>query len=94
MSQEGVFDLTGRTGSYFYMAPEVLHNEAYNEKVHNVMHTPSARLIQEHLTNVNQAGRWLWQEPAVTHGTMSVSFAGSSPDRHAGLAFVQMQDPS
>ena len=27
-----MFDLTGRTGSYFYMAPEVLHNEPYNEK--------------------------------------------------------------
>ncbi|CAK0785797.1 hypothetical protein CVIRNUC_009008 [Coccomyxa viridis] len=29
---ENMFDLTGRTGSYFYMAPEVLHNEPYNEK--------------------------------------------------------------
>lgn len=31
-TREDVFDLTGRTGSYFYMAPEVLHNEPYNEK--------------------------------------------------------------
>ena len=34
MNHEELFDLTGRTGSYFYMAPEVLHEEAYNEKVH------------------------------------------------------------
>ena len=27
------FDLTGRTGSYFYMAPEVVENKPYNEKV-------------------------------------------------------------
>ena len=27
------FDLTGRTGSYFYMAPEVVENRPYNEKV-------------------------------------------------------------
>lgn len=33
VGQEAVFDLTGRTGSYFYMAPEVLLNESYNEKV-------------------------------------------------------------
>ncbi len=33
MNHEELFDLTGRTGSYFYMAPEVLHEEAYNEKV-------------------------------------------------------------
>ena len=36
---ENMFDLTGRTGSYFYMAPEVLHNEPYNEKArHPVTH--------------------------------------------------------
>ena len=34
VKHEELFDLTGRTGSYFYMAPEVLHEEAYNEKVH------------------------------------------------------------
>jgi hypothetical protein len=32
VGHEDIFDLTGRTGSYFYMAPEVLNNEAYNEK--------------------------------------------------------------
>ena len=32
VGHEDMFDLTGRTGSYFYMAPEVLNNEAYNEK--------------------------------------------------------------
>ena len=39
MNHEELFDLTGRTGSYFYMAPEVLHEEAYNEKVHLTSHT-------------------------------------------------------
>ena len=29
----GGFDLTGKTGSYFYMAPEVTNSEPYNEKV-------------------------------------------------------------
>lgn len=32
VGHEDMFDLTGKTGSYFYMAPEVLYNEAYNEK--------------------------------------------------------------
>ena len=68
MSQEGGFDLTGRTGSYFYMAPEVLHNEAYNEKVHTPLCTPSQLLMQQHFTNANQASQQLWQEPAGTHG--------------------------
>ena len=27
-----VFELTGKTGSYFYMAPEVVKEEPYNEK--------------------------------------------------------------
>lgn len=26
------FDMTGRTGSYFYMAPEVVNEQPYNEK--------------------------------------------------------------
>jgi hypothetical protein len=26
------FDLTGKTGSFFYMAPEVANSEPYNEK--------------------------------------------------------------
>ncbi len=29
----GAFDLTGKTGSLFYMAPEVANSEPYNEKV-------------------------------------------------------------
>ena len=28
----GAFDLTGKTGSLFYMAPEVANSEPYNEK--------------------------------------------------------------
>ena len=31
--QSTSFDLTGRTGSYMYMAPEVLMGQPYNEKV-------------------------------------------------------------
>ncbi|CAK0785798.1 hypothetical protein CVIRNUC_009009 [Coccomyxa viridis] len=31
-SMDESFDLTGRTGSYFYMAPEVVENKPYNEK--------------------------------------------------------------
>ncbi len=27
-----VFEMTGKTGSYFYMAPEVANGQPYNEK--------------------------------------------------------------
>ena len=27
-----VFEMTGKTGSYFYMAPEVVNEQPYNEK--------------------------------------------------------------
>lgn len=32
------FDLTGRTGSLMYMAPEVFHEQPYNEKVRMALH--------------------------------------------------------
>jgi serine/threonine protein kinase len=30
--KDDLFDLTGKTGSYFYMAPEVVLGQPYNEK--------------------------------------------------------------
>ena len=70
VSQESVFDLTGRTGSYFYMAPEVLHNEAYNEKVHTMSCALSQNPMQQYLSYANRAGQGLRQEPFGTHGIM------------------------
>ena len=38
------FDLTGRTGSYMYMAPEVLLGQPYNDKVCRLLlHTACLR---------------------------------------------------
>ena len=44
VGHEDMFDLTGRTGSYFYMAPEVLNIEAYNEKASCLFYFHSDRL--------------------------------------------------
>ena len=44
VGHEDMFDLTGKTGSYFYMAPEVLNNEAYNEKASRLFHFRTNRL--------------------------------------------------
>ena len=47
--QSTSFDLTGRTGSYMYMAPEVLMGQPYNEKVGS----PSGIMLKRGQLNVH-----------------------------------------
>ena len=41
-----VFEMTGKTGSYFYMAPEVVNEQPYNEKASSDM-PPSPLLLYD-----------------------------------------------
>ena len=59
-----MFDLTGRTGSYFYMAPEVLQNEPYNEKARPPVTLRQLSVMRVVWGSPAQPWAWCWSAAA------------------------------
>jgi hypothetical protein len=51
------FDLTGKTGSYFYMAPEVISEQHYNEKASSHLCRAACKAMHHHVCSFQFSGR-------------------------------------